>query len=181
MQIEVYIHDCFWLTDSPNQKTPPCPISVESWESWLGKWLEIMASELPPRKGYELSLRLTDDAEIQSLNAQYRHRNEPTDVLSFAMLEVDTPQSTEIEDMIPLYLGDVVISVETAERQAEQQGHSLMIELAWLAAHGFLHLLGWDHPDPEHLETMLKQQEILLQAIGLTSSELFLTDQMDQY
>jgi probable rRNA maturation factor len=67
----------------------------------------------------------------------------------------------------PLYLGDIAISIDTAQRQAQQQGHSLKTELAWLAAHGFLHLLGWDHPDEESLTQMLDRQETLLQAIGL--------------
>jgi probable rRNA maturation factor len=60
-----------------------------------------------------------------------------------------------------------VISVETADRQAQQQGHSLKTELAWLASHGCLHLLGWDHPDLESLKRMLNQQVTLLQAINL--------------
>ena len=68
---------------------------------------------------------------------------------------------------LPLYLGDIVISVDTAHRQAQQQGHPLKTELAWLAAHGFLHLLGWDHPDEDSLNSMLNQQEMLLQTIGL--------------
>jgi probable rRNA maturation factor len=69
---------------------------------------------------------------------------------------------------MPLYLGDVVISVDTAHRQAQQQGHSLKTELAWLATHGLLHLLGWDHPDEESLMEMLNQQETLLQIVNLT-------------
>ncbi len=66
-----------------------------------------------------------------------------------------------------LYLGDIVVSVNTAQRQAQQQKHSLLTELAWLAAHGLLHLLGWDHPDEESLIQMLKQQVILLETIGI--------------
>jgi probable rRNA maturation factor len=62
-----------------------------------------------------------------------------------------------------------VISIETAIGQAQQQGHALEQELAWLAAHGLLHLLGWDHPDDEQLQQMLQQQATLLQTIGLTT------------
>jgi probable rRNA maturation factor len=58
--------------------------------------------------------------------------------------------------------------VETANRQAKQQGHPLKTELAWLAAHGFLHLLGWDHPDEESLRQMLNKQVDLLQGVGIT-------------
>jgi probable rRNA maturation factor len=124
---------------------------------------------MPPASAYELTLRLTEDREIQVLNAQYRHKNKPTDVLAFAALEVNSPQlPPEIQLSMPLYLGDVVISVETAYRQAQQQGHSLQTELAWLATHGLLHLLGWDHPDEESLRGMLNQQEILLETVELT-------------
>jgi len=88
-------------------------------------------------------------------------------VLAFASLEVDCPQAVELMEDTPLYLGDIAISVDTAIRQAQQQGHPLKTELAWLAAHGLLHLLGWDHPDEDSLSEMLNQQETLLQIIGL--------------
>lgn len=147
---------------------PPAPISPELWEAWFQHWLQQLQAELPSSEAYELSLRLTDDAEIESLNAQYRHKNQPTDVLAFAALEVDYPQPDGVGEDLPLYLGDIVISVETAQKQAVQFGHSLQQELAWLAAHALLHLLGWDHPDDDSLNCMLKQQAFLLQTIGLS-------------
>jgi probable rRNA maturation factor len=64
-------------------------------------------------------------------------------------------------------LGDIIVSIDTAARQAEQQEHSLTTELAWLTAHGLLHLLGWDHPDEESLMEMLKKQVILLHSVGI--------------
>jgi probable rRNA maturation factor len=69
---------------------------------------------------------------------------------------------------MPLYLGDIVISIDTAQQQAQKQGHTLLTELAWLASHGLLHLLGWDHPDEESLERMLKQQVKLLKSVGIS-------------
>lgn len=157
---------------------PPCPISDETWENWFAAWIEYLKvqqaqqfASFPLACGYELSLRLTDDREIQSLNAQYRQIDQPTDVLAFAALEVETPISTERGEY-PLYLGDIVISVETANQQAQQQQHSLQCELAWLAAHGLLHLLGWDHPDDETLEQMLNQQQNLLQLVGINAPSL---------
>ena len=139
------------------------PITEATWKSWFQAWFALCPN-IPPADAYELSLRLTDDAEIQTLNAQYRGKDQPTDVLAFAALEVAVPQPVELE---PLYLGDIVISVDTAWRQAQQQGHSLATELAWLAAHGWLHLLGWDHPDEDSLINMLSQQETLLASVGL--------------
>jgi probable rRNA maturation factor len=120
------------------------------------------------RIGFVGGLRFTNDIEIQELNAQYRHQNQPTDVLAFAELEVDCPQLPKMQVELPLYLGDIVVSVDTAKRQAAQQNHLLSTELAWLVCHGLLHLLGWDHPDDESLEQMLEQQVQLLKTIGIT-------------
>jgi probable rRNA maturation factor len=119
-----------------------------------------------------LSLRLTDDKEIQTLNAQYRDRDCPTDVLSFAALETEVPEiPLELLTEEPLYLGDIIISIDTAERQAKERGHSLRWEVTWLAAHGFLHLLGWDHPDRESLNAMLDRQEKLLNLLEASAQE----------
>jgi probable rRNA maturation factor len=169
VQVELYVENCF--DESPpaeavNLGEAEMTISAETWSNWFRRWLEILQPDISQKSIYEIGLRLTDDAEIQALNAQYRQQNKPTDVLSFATLEV-FPQSQEISGAMPLYLGDIVISVDTAKRQAQQQGHSLATELAWLAAHGLLHLLGWDHPDEETETRMLKQQAILLKAIGI--------------
>ena len=143
-------------------------IDQNTWRDWFQAWLNHLSYHLPQSNAYELSLRLTDDLEIQKFNSQYRNQNKPTDVLAFATLEVNIPKpSTEDFNWEPLYVGDIIISVDTACRQAKQQGHSLSTELAWLATHGLLHLLGWDHPDEESLLEMLSQQEALLQVIGL--------------
>ena len=173
MEIEVSIQDCFWETEqsalttiNPQRITDP-QIHPETWENWFQKWLETLSPDIGPAPSCELSLRLTGDTEIQTLNHQYRQQNRPTDVLAFAALEVDCPYPEEMLISTPLYLGDLVISIDTAYRQSQQQGHPLKTELAWLAAHGFLHLLGWDHPDEDSLNSMLNQQEILLQVIGL--------------
>ncbi|NEQ75075.1 MAG: rRNA maturation RNase YbeY [Okeania sp. SIO2C9] len=144
------------------------PISSENWAYWFQKWLEILQPNIPPAQNYELSLRLTGDGEIQILNHQYRYQNQPTDVLAFAALEVNVPIPEVIDSDLQLYLGDIVISVETALRQARQREHSLTTELAWLAAHGFLHLLGWDHLDEQSWQQMLKQQLFLLHTVGIT-------------
>ncbi|NJN23815.1 MAG: rRNA maturation RNase YbeY, partial [Acaryochloridaceae cyanobacterium RL_2_7] len=86
--------------------------------------------------------------------------------LAFASLEREA-LPPEIWNSQPIELGDIIISVETADRQAQEQNHSLKQEIAWLASHGLLHLLGWDHPDPERLEEMLTQQHQLLTCVGL--------------
>lgn len=164
MQVEVSVQDYFFPEGAI---ADPDAIAEENWQNWFQNWLEALRSQIPDIENCELSLRLTNDAEMQALNAQYRQKNQPTDVLAFAALEVDYPQPDELRSLQPLYLGDIAISVDTARRQALAQGHSLQVELAWLAAHGLLHLLGWDHPDEESLEQMLQQQATLLQGIGL--------------
>ena len=108
----------------------------------------------------EVSILLTDDAEIQVLNHQYRHIDGPTDVLAFAMREGIGG------DLNPQLLGDLVISVPTAQRQSIAHGHSLDIELAILSVHGTLHLLGYDHQTPEEAEIMFEKQETLLRLIS---------------
>ncbi len=143
----------------------PSVVNEHTWVEWFEGWLQTPGLGLPPADTYELSLRLTTDMEIQALNAQFRHQDKPTDVLSFAALEVDFPQVEANADAI--YLGDIIISVDTAARQAPEHGYSLIKELAWLASHGLLHLLGWDHPDEATLLLMLHQQQILLTSSGL--------------
>ncbi|RCJ21347.1 rRNA maturation RNase YbeY [Nostoc minutum NIES-26] len=168
MRVELDVQDFFYESSSSttlNFGDTDDRVAPETWENWFHRWLEVLQPHLPPASSYEIGLRLTDDAEIQALNVQYRHQNKPTDVLAFAALEVDFPHPEMSAD--PLYLGDIVVSVNTAQRQAQQQGHSLLTELAWLATHGLLHLLGWDHPDEESLLQMLKQQVILLETTGI--------------
>ncbi|HEY9665161.1 MAG TPA: rRNA maturation RNase YbeY [Coleofasciculaceae cyanobacterium] len=173
MQVEVSVQDNFFTASGSVASAVediPSSVSTQTWDNWFQQWLEALQPTLPPAESYELCLRLTNDVEIQTLNAQYRYKNQPTDVLAFAALEVNSPQiPTDMQSSIPVYLGDVVISVETAYRQAQQQGHSLQTELAWLATHGLLHLLGWDHPDEESLREMLNQQETLLQMVELSN------------
>lgn len=88
----------------------------------------------------ELTVVLTDDAAIHKLNRSYRAKDKPTDVLSFSQLEGETMPSPG-----PVALGDIVISVETAVRQAHSAGHPLDTELRRLFVHGLMHLLGHDH------------------------------------
>ena len=136
------------------------------WLQQLERWLSSLCGDsrldCPSlvRSAEELSLglRFTDDASIAELNSTWRQKTGPTDVLSFAALDDagDWMEGPSIE------LGDIVVSLETARRQAEEQGHSLQRELRWLVSHGLLHLLGWDHPDDASLAAMLALQERLL-------------------
>jgi probable rRNA maturation factor len=147
-------------------------VAIAHYQSWLSIWLNDLAPELSPINAYEIGLRLTDDTEIQQLNTDYRHQDKPTDVLSFAALETEIPGVATLHQQQPIYLGDIIISVETAARQATENNHSLAQEVAWLAAHGLLHLLGWDHPDEQCLMRMLDRQTKLLNLINPALSTL---------
>lgn len=112
---------------------------------------------------YEVSLMVTDDDGIRRLNAGYRGKDIPTDVLSFPMLE---GEDGDDEAEMPVLLGDIVISIDTALRQAADFGHPVEREIAYLAVHGVLHLLGYDHEEEEGKEEMRKAEESVLAAIG---------------
>ncbi|UCF88821.1 MAG: rRNA maturation RNase YbeY [bacterium] len=104
------------------------------------------------RSDAELSLLITDDEEIRSLNRDYRGIDHPTDVLSFSQLEGEGPAVTPM-------LGDVVISWETAERQALELECPLEEEMKRLLVHGILHLLGHDHEEGGEAERLMREME----------------------
>ena len=110
----------------------------------------------------EVSLSLCDDAEIQAINAEWRAKDEPTDVLSFPQFEMPLPPWAPT-------LGDVLISLETANRQAREAGHSLSDELVVLLVHGMLHLLGFDHIEDDERAEMAAAEEALFKPRGLRS------------
>ncbi len=141
------------------------------WCHHLGRWLAQLAPELAAplqASRYSLGLQITDDATIAALNARWRRVEGPTDVLAFAAQEsladgaMPPPGCLDPQGEEAVELGDIVISLETAARQAQQAGHGLEQELLFLASHGLLHLLGWDHPDESSLAAMLDRQERLL-------------------
>ncbi len=108
----------------------------------------------------EVSLMLVDDQRIHALNLEYRGVDRPTDVLSFALQEEmeEEPDSDFADGM----LGDIVISVPRARAQAEEYGHSFERELVYLAVHGTLHLLGYDHEEETaKLEMRRKEEEVM--------------------
>ncbi len=110
----------------------------------------------------EVSVLLTDDSRMTELNHQYRRINAPTDVLAFAMHE------GEDNVMVPPnMLGDIVISLETAEQQATTEKHSLEKEVAFLTVHGVLHLLGYDHQTQEEATVMFEKQETILEHLKM--------------
>jgi probable rRNA maturation factor len=111
-------------------------------------------------KRASVSVILTSNLTIRKLNKQWRGKDNPTDVLSFAML-LEAPPA----DM-PWELGEIFISVEQAVAQAHSFNHELEREMAFLTAHGLLHLLGFDHQEPAQEKEMLARQKKILKAAG---------------
>ena len=142
-------------------------VAEAEWQTWFSRWGQYLDLDGSPLGAYELALKLTTDAAIAELNQVFRQVDGPTDVLSFAAIDLDFPVAPELLATEPLNLGDIIISLDTAARQATEAGHSLRWETAWLAAHGLLHLLGWDHPDDATLAEMLAKQSELLALAGL--------------
>ncbi len=134
---------------------------VEDWSDEAGdvEKLANTALELLGKVDHELSIVLTDDDYIQSLNLDFRQKDAPTDVLSFGQMEGEPFVAP-----IPI-LGDLVISLQTAARQAEERGHPLAAEVRILLVHGLMHLLGHDHMEPSERSIMAKAEDDLLAAL----------------
>ena len=129
-------------------------------------------NELPEES--EVDVTIVDDEEIHALNREYRSMDKPTDVLSFALDEdCDDCDEPELLGGPKEHLfGDIIISAETALRQAEEYGHGLEREMTYLAVHGMFHLLGYDHMTDEEKAEMRAKEEEALRAINL-SEEYF--------
>ncbi|WP_043097266.1 rRNA maturation RNase YbeY [Kallotenue papyrolyticum] len=113
----------------------------------------------------EVSIWITGAEEVQRLNRDYRGVDAPTDVLSFGAEEGTAPFVTAPDQ--PRVLGDLAISYPHVVRQAEEYGHSRQRELSYLITHGLLHLLGYDHEQPEQARQMRAREETLLGALGI--------------
>ena len=124
----------------------------------------------------EVNVVLTDNAGIRQVNKEYRDTDRPTDVLSFPMFEFGIPSDFQgVEEAFAdcfnpetgeLMLGDIMISVDKVEEQAEKYGHSLERELAFLTAHSMLHLCGYDHVEEEERLVMEEKQRQILAHMG---------------
>ena len=119
----------------------------------------------------EVSLLFTDDAAIQELNRDYRGRDSATDVLSFALNEDEqggNDLGASLPSDFPLLLGDIVISYQHAQQQAQAYGHSLLRETVFLFTHGMLHLLGYDHErSAQEEQAMFALQDSIMEQLGL--------------
>ena len=144
--------------------------SSNFWIQEIARWIRFIKSNeevkcpkiVRSASKFSLGLELTNDKKIADLNYAWLGKSNSTDVLSFPIIDETFFLSTDC-----IELGDIVISVPTAARQAKENNVDLFRELRWLATHGLLHLFGWDHCDQESLTQMLITQEQLLDLRGI--------------
>ena len=149
---------------------------VETWENNLRNWIQYLRSDksifcpelIRIAPALSMGLKFTDDSTIKDLNNTWRQKPEKTDVLSFPAFD----PNMIFQGNSSIELGDIIVSIPTAEQQSKDHDHSLENELRWLVSHGLLHLLGWEHSTPQKLKEMLSCQEQLLSIDGsLRSNE----------
>ncbi|MBA8779039.1 rRNA maturation RNase YbeY [Staphylococcus schleiferi subsp. coagulans] len=139
-------------------------VKVE-WYEQINALLDYARTEEGINEEAELSVTFADKDEIQAINREYRDKDRVTDVISFAFEE----QEDIFEGMeMPRILGDIIICTDVAQEQAQQYNHSFERELGFLALHGFLHLLGYDHVSEEEEIIMFGRQKEILEGFGLT-------------
>lgn len=151
------------VTLENNQEKVSIP---EALEVDLTKAMNVVAELEALSPQTEVDITLVDDAAIHELNRTYRGIDRPTDVLSFALDEGEEEPEVD-DDEIEHLLGDVIISAPTAVRQGEEYGHGLEREMTYLAVHGMLHLLGYDHMEEKDKLIMRKREEEVLRRLDL--------------
>lgn len=140
--------------------------NVRGYRAFVRKAAEQVLQKLAIPYPCELSVLITDDETIGELNSRYRGVERPTDVLAFPMGEGHR-MSTPPEDMANLLMGDVVISIETAIRQAAENHQSIEDEIALLITHGILHLMGYDDETEKELTVMRRATDEILRTIDI--------------
>ena len=129
--------------------------------------LNFAASKEGVEESSEVSITFVTNERIREINREYRHKDQPTDVISFALEEMGEDEIEIVGADMPRVMGDIIISVERAIEQAEEYNHSFSRELGFLALHGFLHLLGYDHLEEQDEKEMFERQKDILDEYGL--------------
>ncbi|MDF2910897.1 MAG: rRNA maturation RNase YbeY [Sporolactobacillus laevolacticus] len=141
----------------------------ESIQNSVIQLIDYAADQLDLEGEIECSLTFVDNEKIQVINRDYRGIDRPTDVISFALEEMEEDEVPILpEEGEPRVLGDIIISVERIHEQAAEYNHSFERELGFLVIHGLLHLLGYDHQTKEEEEEMFGLQEKILSSFGLS-------------
>ena len=142
----------FEITNNTNQK-----VDINDLKNLLNYALEYMKID-----DAVFDVILVDNETIREINREYRHIDRETDVISFALED-----TKDITFEFGRLLGDIYISIPKMQAQAKEYGHSERREISFLAVHGLLHLLGYDHMTKEDEEIMFKEQELILDGYGI--------------
>lgn len=148
-------------------------IRTEGFPEELEAVMEKIALDSLKYEGFqeecEISISIVDNEEIHQINKQFRGIDRPTDVLSFPQLTFEEGEIMDRNENGEVVLGDIIISLERAREQAEEYGHSLKREIAFLTAHSMLHLLGYDHMDDGPQKAQMRdREEVILGRLGIT-------------
>jgi probable rRNA maturation factor len=138
----------------------------EEFQELLANVLQ-KAAEMEETGPAEVSVTIVTKERIQEINSEYRQKDAVTDVISFAMEEMGEDETEIIGGEETRFLGDIIICLDVAKEQAEEYGHSIEREMGFLAVHGFLHLLGYDHMNEADEKAMFGRQEEILEQYGL--------------
>ena len=147
--------------DETNELTEQQMLEIERLINFAAKTQQI-------EEHSEVSISYVSNERIHEINRDYRDKDAPTDVISFAMEELGEGEVELSGIDMPRILGDIIISIPRTKEQAEEYGHSFERELGFLAVHGFLHLLGYDHMTVEDEKEMFTLQKEILNDYGLT-------------
>jgi probable rRNA maturation factor len=153
--MEIFIND--------NQDKYPLK---EKYNEMIFKIIEAIMFYEEFKKDFEICITIIDNSYIKQLNKDYRGIDRETDVLSFAMLDGEE-FDIEINEVEPIILGDIFISIDKVIEQSKTYEHSFERELGFLVTHGVYHLLGYDHQDKESEKIMFDKQKKIMEAVGL--------------
>lgn len=159
---------------SPNNYT--CHVIVEEkawnlkkidWESYISSLSQFILSDFDWDRPVELNVKLTNDAEIQQLNRQFRGKDKPTNVLSFPAM--DETEIHILPEDFPIVLGDIALALETIEQEAIAQSKLFEHHVSHLVIHGILHLLGYDHETDSEAEEMEALEVDILKKLSISN------------
>lgn len=138
----------------------------EKWEEIIKKavWTSLEVEKFLTE--CEISVSIVTNEEIQAINREFRNVDKATDVLSFPQLTFEEGEIADVNEKNEIVLGDIIISIDKAQQQAEEYEHSLEREVAFLTIHSMLHLMGYDHMEPEEEKEMIQKQKLILQKTG---------------
>ncbi len=138
----------------------------EHWEEVVKKAVQTSLLYENFEQKCEISVSIVTNEEIQKINKAFRNVDSVTDVLSFPQLTFEEGEKADVNEKGEIILGDIIICMERAKKQAEEYGHCLEREIAFLTVHSMLHLLGYDHMDIQQEKEMFFRQEQILQQAG---------------